>query len=238
MNQSSTFSSAKQSILIIDDEKDICELIEFRLQKEGYRVNWTTNPLEAIGKARDFGPDLIILDIMMPELDGLHLCSMMKVDSQLKNTPVLFLTAKSEVEERIKGFERGADDYVTKPFDKRELIARVNAILSRTLRQQEALEGKLKVGGISLDPNSHIVQVNGLNIDLTNTEFRLLHLLIERTGRVQSRENLLVNIWNYDSEIESRTVDNHIGRLRTKLGEEGNLVKTVRGVGYKIVDTN
>ena len=118
------------------------------------------------------------------------------------------------------------------------MIARVNAILSRTLRQQEALEGKLKVGGISLDPNSHIVQVNGLNIDLTNTEFRLLHLLIERTGRVQSRENLLVNIWNYDSEIESRTVDNHIGRLRTKLGEEGNLVKTVRGVGYKIVETN
>ena len=236
MTDSSTFIPAKKSILIIDDEKDICELIEFRLKKEGYLVNWTSNSLEAIGKARDFNPDLILLDIMMPEIDGLRLCSMIKVDSQLKNTPIIFLTARTEVEDRIKGFERGADDYITKPFDKRELIARVNAILSRTLKQKEALQGKLKAGGISLDPDTHIVKVNGDHVELTNTEFKLLHLLIERTGRVQSRENLLINIWNYDSEIETRTVDNHIGRLRSKLGDEGGLLKTVRGVGYKIVE--
>ena len=231
----STFTSSNHTILIIDDEPDICELLEFKLKNEGYKTFSTTNPLEAVSKARDVSPDLIVLDVMMPELDGFRLCSMLKVDSKLKNIPILFLTAKTEVDDRVKGFTRGADDYLTKPFDSRELVARTKVILARTLRKQVAMQGKLLAGGIALDPESHEVTIDGELIDLTNTEFKLLHLMMERTGRVQSRENLLVNVWNYDTEIETRTVDNHIGRLRSKLGPKGDFVKTVRGVGYKLL---
>ena len=141
MIQDSTFEATSHSVLIIDDEEAICELIDFKLSKEGYRVSWITNPLEAIGKARNFEPDIIILDVMMPELDGFRLCSMLRVDGMLKHVPILFLTAKNEVEDRIKGFNRGGDDYLTKPFDNRELVARIRAILSRSLRKQEALQG-------------------------------------------------------------------------------------------------
>ena len=235
MSDSSTFDAKKHSIMIIDDEPDLCELIEFQLQKEGYKTETLTKPLEAIGKARDFRPDLIILDVMMPELDGLRLCSMMKVDSELKDVPILFLTARSEADERVKGFERGADDYLIKPFDNRELVARTKAILARTLKRKEVMSGKLKAGQITLDPESHQAFINHEPVELTHTEFRLLHIMMERIGRVQSRENLLVNVWNYDTEIETRTVDNHMGRLRSKLGEAGNMIKTVRGVGYKLV---
>tara|TARA_B100002019_G_scaffold84432_1_gene72849 strand:- start:6233 stop:6946 length:714 start_codon:yes stop_codon:yes gene_type:complete len=235
MNDASTFVTENNRILIIDDEPDLCELIEFQLQKEGYKTSSLSNPLEAIGFARDFEPDLIILDIMMPGLDGLHLCSMLKVDSQLKDVPILFLSARSDADEKIKGFERGADDYLTKPFDNRELFARTKAILSRTLKKKLALTGKLEAGGILLDPESHEVFINNELIDLTHTEFRLLHLMMERIGRVQSRENLLVNVWNYDTDIETRTVDNHMGRLRGKMGKTGDMIKTVRGVGYKLV---
>lgn len=235
MSDTSTFTPSKHSVLVIDDEPDLCELIEFQLQKEGFTTSSLTNPLEAIGHARDFQPDLIVLDIMMPELDGLRLCSMLKVDSKLKDIPILFLTARIEADDRIKGFERGADDYLTKPFDNRELIARTKAILARTLKKKLALTGKLEGGGIILDPDSHEVFIDDELIDLTHTEFRLLHLMMERIGRVQSRENLLVNVWNYDSDIETRTVDNHVGRLRGKLGEKGEMIKTVRGVGYKLV---
>ena len=231
----STFTPSNHTILIIDDEPDICELLEFKLKNEGYKTFSTTNPLEAVSKARDVSPDLIVLDVMMPELDGFRLCSMLKVDSKLKNIPILFLTAKTEVDDRVKGFTRGADDYLTKPFDSRELVARIKVILARTLRKQVAMQGKLTAGGIALDPESHEVTIDGELIDLTNTEFKLLHLMMERTGRVQSRENLLVNVWNYDTEIETRTVDNHIGRLRSKLGPKGDFVKTVRGVGYKLL---
>ena len=231
----STFTPSNHTILIIDDEPDICELLEFKLKNEGYKTFSTTNPLEAVSKARDVSPDLIVLDVMMPELDGFRLCSMLKVDSKLKNIPILFLTAKTEVDDRVKGFTRGADDYLTKPFDSRELVARLKVILARTLRKQVAMQGKLTAGGIALDPESHEVTIDGELIDLTNTEFKLLHLMMERTGRVQSRENLLVNVWNYDTEIETRTVDNHIGRLRSKLGPKGDFVKTVRGVGYKLL---
>ena len=230
----STFNSSGHSILIIDDEPDLCELIEFQLQKEGFRISTLSNPLEAIGHARDFDPDLIILDVMMPELDGLRLCSMLKVDSQLKKVPILFLTARSDADERVKGFERGADDYLTKPFDNRELIARSKAILSRTMEKKEVMAGRLKADGIILDPETHEVFIEDELVILTHTEFRLLHLMMERVGRVQSRENLLVNVWNYDTDIETRTVDNHVGRLRGKMGSKGEMIKTVRGVGYKL----
>jgi|TARA_B110000495_G_scaffold26779_1_gene19768 two-component system phosphate regulon response regulator PhoB len=235
MTESSTFIPSKHSILVIDDELDLCELIEFQLQNAGFQTSALSNPLEAIGYARDFQPDLIILDVMMPELDGLRLCSMLKVDSQLKDVPILFLTARSDTDERVKGFERGADDYLTKPFDNRELIARSKAILTRTLKKKLAISGKLEGGGIVLYPENHEVFIDEKLVDLTHTEFRLLHLMMERIGRVQSRENLLVNVWNYDTDIETRTVDNHVGRLRGKLGSKGDMIKTVRGVGYKLV---
>ena len=235
MTESSIFIPSKHSILVIDDEPDLCELIEFQLQKAGFQASALSNPVEAIGFARDFEPDLIILDVMMPELDGLRLCSMLKVDTQLKDVPILFLTARSDTDERVKGFERGADDYLTKPFDNRELIARSKAILTRTIKKKLAISGKLEGGGIVLDPESHEVFIDEKLIDLTHTEFRLLHLMMERIGRVQSRENLLVNVWNYDTDIETRTVDNHVGRLRGKLGSKGDVIKTVRGVGYKLV---
>ena len=233
-NEYSTFNSTGHSILIIDDEPDLCELIEFQLQKEGFRTSTLSNPLEAIGHARDFDPDLIILDVMMPELDGLRLCSMLKVDSRLKNVPILFLTARSDADERIKGFDRGADDYLTKPFDNRELVARSKVILSRTLEKKSIMVGRLKADGIVLDPETHEVFIEDERVELTRTEFRLLHLMMERVGRVQSRENLLVNVWNYDTDIETRTVDNHVGRLRSKMGSKGEMIKTVRGVGYKL----
>ena len=176
MTELPIFISSKHSILVIDDEPDLCELIVFQLQKEGFRTSELSNPLEAIGFARDFEPDLIILDVMMPELDGLRLCSMLKVDTQLKDVPILFLTARSDADERVKGFERGADDYLTKPFDNRELIARSKAILTRTLKKKLAISGKLEGGGIVLDPESHEVFIDEKLIDLTHTEFRLLHL--------------------------------------------------------------
>ena len=233
-NEYSTFNSPGHSILIIDDEPDLCELIAFQLEKEGFRTSSLSNPLQAIGHARDFDPDLIILDVMMPELDGLRLCSMLKVDSQLKKVPILFLTARSNADERVKGFERGGDDYLTKPFDNRELVARAKAILSRTLEKKSIMAGRLKADGIVLDPETHEVTIDEKQVELTHTEFRLLHLMMERVGRVQSRENLLVNVWNYDTDVETRTVDNHVGRLRGKMGSKGEMIKTVRGVGYKL----
>ena len=169
MTESSIFIPSKHSILVIDDEPDLCELIEFQLQKEGFQTSALSNPLEAIGFARDFEPDLIILDVMMPELDGLRLCSMLKVDTQLKDVPILFLTARSDTDERVKGFERGADDYLTKPFDNRELIARSKAILTRTIKKKLAISGKLEGGGIVLDPESHEVFIAEKLIDLTQT---------------------------------------------------------------------
>ena len=170
MTESSTFIPSKHSILVIDDELDLCELIEFQLQNAGFQTSVLSNPLEAIGYARDFQPDLIILDVMMPELDGLRLCSMLKVDSQLKDVPILFLTARSDTDERVKGFERGADDYLTKPFDNRELIARSKAILTRTLKKKLAISGKLEGGGIVLYPENHEVFIDEKLVDLTHTE--------------------------------------------------------------------
>ena len=236
MSDKETYAAGKRTVLVVDDEEDVCELVEFQLEKEGYRVEWVTNPLEAIGRARDVEPDLVILDVMMPDLDGFRLCSMFKVDSRLKHAPILFLTAKNEVEDRVKGFARGADDYLPKPFDRRELVARVKAVLARSLKQKEALGDKLRAGGIVLDPERHAVEINGDEVKLTATEFRLLHLLMERKGRVQNRENLLINVWNYDTDLETRTVDNHVGRLRSKLGKEGDMIETVRGIGYRLAE--
>ena len=226
-------------ILICDDEVDLTDLLSYKLTQEGFEVETVTDPLLLIEVARKFVPKLIILDVMMPNLNGFQLSRILRADSQLSKTPILFLTAKGEIEDRIMGLEIGADDYMVKPFDFRELKLRIRKIL----RQLKIMEGKglhsqqiHTLGGVSLNEDERKVTVNGSKIILTNTEFKLLHLLVKRVGRVQSRENLLISVWHYDTDIETRTVDTHVRRLREKLKEEAVIIETIRGVGYRAVD--
>lgn len=221
-------------ILVVDDEPDVTDLIHYRLQKDGYEVGVVNDPLQFMGKAQAFNPDLFVLDIMMPELDGLKLCRMIRADPKVKDAPVIFLTAKGEVEDRIKGLEHGADDYLAKPFDVKELALRINGILKRSKKDPEPLCPHFQVSDIILDEETHRVTVANIPVELTSTEFKLLKLLMERKGRVQTRENLLVNVWNYDTDTETRTIDTHIRRLREKIGLRADLIETVRGVGYRI----
>lgn len=221
-------------ILVVDDEPDVTELVSYKLKREGYEVAIINNPLEILGTAREFNPDLFVLDIMMPDLDGLKICRMIRADKKLSRVPIIFLTARGEVEDRIRGLESGADDYISKPFDTKELALRIGLIFKR-MASEAGVEGKqLQVADILLDEDLHQVKVGGQEIELTATEFKLLKLLMQRKGRVQSRENLLVNVWNYDTDTETRTIDTHIRRLREKLKERSNLIETVRGVGYRI----
>lgn len=219
---------------MVDDEPDVTELVSYKLKREGYEVEVINDPLEIMGKAREFAPDLFVLDIMMPELDGLKICRMIRADNRLSGVPIVFLTARGEVEDRIKGLESGADDYIAKPFDAKELILRIGLIFKRMAKEEQARSRRLEVMDIVLDEELHRVTVAGRAIDLTATEFKLLKLLMQRKGRVQTRENLLVNVWNYDTDTETRTIDTHIRRLREKLAGRAGLIETVRGVGYRI----
>lgn len=227
---------AAKRILVVDDEPDVTELVSYRLTREGYSVATINDPLQIMGKAREFNPDLFVLDIMMPELDGLKICRMIRSDNKLKSVPIIFLTARGETEDRIRGLEYGADDYISKPFDTKELALRIGLIFKRIAQNSEPESGKLVVGDIHLDEELHTVHLAGDAIELTSTEFKLLKLLMQRKGRVQSRENLLVNVWNYDTNTETRTIDTHIRRLREKLLDSASLIETVRGVGYRIND--
>lgn len=229
-------SATGKRILIVDDEPDVTELVSYKLRREGYVVEVINDPLQIMGKAREFNPDLFILDIMMPELDGMKICRMIRADSALSALPIIFLTARGEVEDRIKGLESGADDYISKPFDTKELTLRIGLIFKRMSKEGKEESRELAVGRIVLNEELHAVTLAGEALDLTATEFKLLKLLMERKGRVQTRENLLVNVWNYDTDTETRTVDTHIRRLREKLGSEAGLVETVRGVGYRMND--
>jgi two-component system phosphate regulon response regulator PhoB len=231
-------NSPDKKILVVDDEHDVTELLEYKLRQEGFEVKAINDPLLIMGTARQFQPDLLILDIMMPEINGLQICRMLRADPVMKDIPVIFLTARGETEDRVKGFETGADDYVAKPFDTRELLLRIQALFRRLTQQNgEPAQKTLQVGQVLVDVEKHKLTVKQEEVELTATEFRLLKLLMERKGRVQSRENLLVNVWNYEADIETRTVDTHIRRLREKLGTEANLIETVRGVGYRVMDT-
>lgn len=228
-------SNAKK-ILVVDDEPDVTDLIAYHLKAKGYQVESLNSPHASIGVARSLVPDLVILDVMMPELNGIQICRMLRADPQLKNVPVIFLTAKAEEGDRILGFEVGADDYICKPFSMRELVLRVQSLLRRYNEGSAERAGHFQVGEIHLDVAKHEVTVNGRPIELTATEFKLLHLLMERRGRVQTREHLLLTVWNYETEIETRTVDTHVRRLREKLGSEAGWIETIRGVGYRIAD--
>lgn len=225
-----------KKILVVDDEADITSLLGYNLRAKGFTVETLNDPNQSIGLARSFLPDLVILDVMMPDLNGIQICRMLRADPKLKAVPVIFLTAKTEEADRIQGFEVGADDYVCKPFSPKELVMRVQSVLRRTGEAEPAAAKRLQIGTIDMDVERHEVTVGGAPVDLTATEFKLLRLLMERRGRVQTREHLLINVWNYETEIETRTVDTHVRRLREKLGDEADWIETIRGVGYRFAE--
>lgn len=229
-------ASKPNRILVLDDEPDVTELLEYKLEQEGYKVEVLNDPLAFVAKVRDFEPHLMVLDIMMPELNGLQLCRIARSDPAMQSIPIIFLTAKGEAEDRVKGLETGADDYISKPFNTKELLLRVGNILNRGQKGETPGAKRVEIAGVVIDEDIHQLTVDGGNVPLTATEFRLLKLLMERKGRVQSREHLLVNVWHYDTDIETRTVDTHVRRVREKLGPYAHLIETVRGVGYRAVD--
>jgi two-component system phosphate regulon response regulator PhoB len=225
----------KQKILVVDDEPDAVELIEFNLKGAGYDVITAADGAEALKKARTTGPSLILLDLMLPEVDGLEVCKILRRDAATANIPVIMVTAKAAEIDRVLGLELGADDYVTKPFSPRELLLRIKSVLRRGQIQEDKPD-QFKLGDLLIDIPRHLVMVQGRKVDLTATEFKLLTLLAQRRGRVQSRDQLLQDVWEYDSLIDTRTVDTHMRRLREKLGKAAKYLDTVRGVGYRFVE--
>ena len=226
-----------QRILFVDDEPYVTELLKYKFEQEGYRCQVLNNPLLFASTARDFEPEIMIFDIMMPELSGLQLCRMARADPLLKHVPIIFLTARGEAEDRIQGLEIGAEDYLPKPFNMKELSIRVGKLLARSATVSETTKStRIEISGVVIDAELHQLSIDGVEVILTATEFRLLQLLMERKGRVQSRDHLLVAVWNYDTDIETRTVDTHVRRVREKLGPYAHLIETVRGVGYRAVD--
>ena len=225
-----------KKILVVDDEVDVTELLSYNLKQRGFVSQSVNDPKQALEVAKTFKPDLIVLDIMMPEVSGLQVCRMIRQESTLKGIPIIFLSAKTEEGDRIEGFKSGADDYVCKPFSPKELMLRVLVILKRAGDGDLDLT-VLQVNGINLDVEHHSVRVHDKAVELTATEFRLLRLLMQERGKVQTRETLLKRVWNYENDIETRTVDTHMRRLREKLGEEGSGLETVRGVGYRMVES-
>ena len=225
----------KKKILVVDDEPDVTDLVAYHLKAKGFHVESLNDATASISRARAVQPDLVILDIMMPHLSGIQVCRILRADNKLAKVPIIFLTAKAETHDRIEGLESGADDYLSKPFSPKELVLRVESILRRSVNK-DPVSAKLHVGDIVLDSDTHRATVKGTALDLTATEFKLLRLMMERQGRVQTREHLLLNVWNYSTEIETRTVDTHVRRLREKLGTEAGWIETIRGVGYRIAD--
>ena len=222
-------------ILVVDDEPDAIELIRFNLKASGYEVLTAEDGEEALAKARKFSPDMSLLDVMLPEIDGLEVCKILRRDPATASLPIIMLTAKASEIDRVLGLEFGADDYVTKPFSPRELMLRVRNLLKRKESSKEEVE-RFQVRDIELDVSKYEVKIMGQPIDLTPTEFKLLQILMERKGRVQSRDRLLQDVWGYDQLIDTRTVDTHVRRLREKMGEAADYVTTVRGVGYRLME--
>ena len=220
-------------ILIIEDEPDIRKTIEYNFLKEGFKV--TNAGSLADGKAAFFSKsiDLVILDLMLRDGSGLDLCREIKSNPASSSTPIVILTAKNEEVDKVVGFELGADDYVTKPFSVRELLLRVKAILKRRPNSNTQLTSGITVGILRVDFDAHVVHVNNNETQLTALEFKLLKQFLDKRGRVQSRDQLLQDVWGYSSDITTRTVDTHIKRLREKLQEAGDYIQTIRGVGYK-----
>jgi len=220
-------------ILIIEDEPDIRKTIEYNFLKEGFKVSNAGSVAD--GRATFFSKsiDLVVLDLMLPDGSGLDLCREIKSNPASSGTPIVILTAKNEEVDKVVGFELGADDYVTKPFSVRELLLRVKAILKRAPKSDVVLTPEITIGILRVDFDAHVVHVNSNEIKLTALEFKLLKQFLDKRGRVQSRDQLLQDVWGYSSDITTRTVDTHIKRLREKLQEAGDYIQTIRGVGYK-----
>ena len=220
-------------ILIIEDERDLAELLAFNLQQAGYSTTLAHDGAAGLAKALVAPPDLIILDLMLPGLLGTEVCRRLRQERATAAVPVLMLTARGAEIDRVVGFEVGADDYVVKPFSVREVVLRVKALLRRSA--DAPTEGKpLQIGPLVIDTERHRVTVDGREVDLTAIEYKLLMTLTERHGRVQTREGLLQDVWGYNYAGDTRTVDTHITRLRTKLGSAGTIIRTLRGFGYKL----
>lgn len=224
-------SAVKHKILIVDDEPDILELIEYNLKKEGYVVYTATNGQEGVAQAKKYLPELIILDVMMPRMDGIEACRIMRAMPEFKNTFMVFLTARSEEYSEIAGFNVGADDYIAKPIKPRSLISRINAILRRNVQNEEEGENKLEISDLVIDRDAYLVFRKGVKIVLAKKEFELLYLLASKPGKVYTRDLILKSIWEDSVVVTNRTVDVHIRKLREKLGD--TYVTTVKGVGYK-----
>ena len=226
-------SGVATDVLVVEDEPDIRSLIVHHLERDGFRCRTAASGGEALARVRSAPPDLVVLDLMLPGMDGLEVCRRLRGDPATAALPIIMLTAKADEIDRVVGLEMGADDYLAKPFSTKELVARVRAVLRRARPGETARA--LTVGGVSLDPSRHAVIVGGRPVELTPKEFDLLHALLAAAGRVLSREHLLNRVWGYAraDEIESRTVDVHIRRLRAKLGAEERRIATIKGVGYR-----
>lgn len=221
----------EDTVLVVEDEPDVVDLLRYNLTRAGFEVVIATSGDQGLNLARERRPDLIVLDLMLPGMNGHEVCRALKSDTNTDAIPVVMLTAKGETHERVKGLELGADDYVTKPFSPRELVLRIQSILRRirTTLRSEVVE----VEGLYLDKNSFEAKIEGRRMDLTTTEFKLLSLMLERRGRTLTREKLLNDVWGYQSAIDTRTVDTHMRRLREKLGKYSGRLETIRGEGYR-----
>jgi DNA-binding response OmpR family regulator len=224
----------RPKILVVDDEPEAVELVEFNLKQAGFAVVTAADGAEALTKARANLPGLIVLDVMLPEMSGLEVCKALRRDPATAAIPIIMLTAKAAEIDRVLGLELGADDYLTKPFSPRELVLRVKKMLQRSQPEEES--STLRFGDLLIDIPRHVVSWRGRSIVLTATEFKLLTVLAQRRGRVQSRDHLLRDVWEYNSLVDTRTVDTHMRRLREKLGPAAKHLDTVRGVGYRFVE--
>ncbi|MBS1646552.1 MAG: response regulator transcription factor [Bacteroidetes bacterium] len=220
-----------QKILLVDDEQDILDFLSYNLEKEGFSVRTSTNGKDAIKEAARWLPDLILLDVMMPGIDGMETCQEIRKIDSLKNVIIAFLTARSEDYSQISGFDVGADDYITKPIKPRVLISRIKALLRRTNNPQQEQNQVIELGSIRIEKDRHIISQNGIELFLPKKEFKLFFLLASKPGKVFSREYILQHVWGNDVVVGDRTIDVHIRKLREKLGEE--YIKTIKGVGYK-----
>ncbi|HEY2342789.1 MAG TPA: response regulator [Chthoniobacteraceae bacterium] len=230
-----TTSAANKRILVAEDEPDVLNLVTNKLKGAGYAVLAAESGPTALQQARDHSPALIVLDLMLPGMSGLDVCKNLKKEPATAKVPIIMLTAKAEEVDRIVGLELGADDYITKPFSPRELVLRIQSVLRRVTATDTPAD-VLTLGDIYLDRARHEVRVRGKYLEFTATEFKLLSVLMERRGRVQSRDTLLNDVWGYENVIDTRTVDTHIRRVREKLGRAADCIETIRGFGYRMVE--
>jgi two-component system phosphate regulon response regulator PhoB len=228
------------TVLVVDDEPDLRDLVEFNLKQAGYKTRTAAGGAAALAQVGRERPDIVLLDLNLPDLSGIEVCRALRSDVKTRDLPILMLTARGSEVDRVVGFEVGADDYVTKPFSVRELVLRIDALRRRLSRGEapapsgSANHERLRGGRIELDVEDFVAFVDGKPVQLTLLEFRLLKFLVEAGGRVRSRDALLVEVWGYSTDVETRTIDTHVKRLRDKLGDAGDAIETVRGVGYRL----